>query len=154
MTIYEDGVGLGSALADATGVATVRVTDINWFEPGEHCVYALAIDGLGNSSAESGELCITVQEGVAPFASNLGVDLGAEFLSLSLRSTVSARATIRILHNGKRVKTLRRKLSAKKRRAVRIKLSKKMMRRGKVRVVASVKSSDGRRIVIKRRVRR
>ncbi len=158
--LYEDGIAIGGGRADAAGTATIRVNDLNWFDPGVHCVYAMAIDGVGHTSRETPELCLTIEEGGVPFASNLGVDLQGGFLALSLRSTVAARATIRVLANGKRVSfrigkkraaKISRRLRAGKRKTVKLRISKRLARHAKIRVVANVKSKDGRRIVVKKR---
>ncbi len=158
--IFEDGIAIGSGHADAAGVATIRVNDLNWLDEGVHCIYATAIDGVGHVSSETNELCLTIEEGAVPFASNLGVDLQGAFLSLSLRSTVAARATIRVLANGKPVKfrigkkkakKITRRLKAGKRKSVKLRIPKRVARNAKIRVVASFNSKDGRRILVKKR---
>lgn len=160
--LFEDGIAIGAGRADATGLATIRVNDLNWFDDGVHCIYAKAIDSVGHVSPETSELCLTIEDGALPFTSNLGVALDGQFLALSLRSSVSARATIRVLANGKRVKfrigkkrtaKIGRRLAAGKRKSVKIRISKRLARTAKVRVVASVKSKDGRRVVVKKRAR-
>ena len=158
--LFQDGVAIGGGYADATGAATVRINTLNWLDPGVHCIYAKAIDGVGHASAETEELCITIEPGGVPFTSNLGVDLDNALLTLSLRSTLKARATIRVLANGKPVKfrigkkkatKIARRLKAKKRKTLRLKVSKRVARKAKIRVVANVLSNDGRRIIIKKR---
>lgn len=158
--LFEDGIAIGAGQADATGAATIRVNDLHWLDPGVHCIYAKAIDSVGHTSAESAELCVTIEEGGVPFTSNLGADLQGAFLTLSLRSTLAAKATIRVLANGKKVKfrigkkkftKVARRLKAGKRKTLKLKVSKKLAREAKIRVVASVKSSDGRRLLIKKR---
>ena len=158
--LLEDGIAIGAGQASALGVATIRVNDLHWLDPGVHCIYAKAVDNVGHASAESSELCVTIEDGGVPFTSNLGVELEGEFLTLSLRSTVSARATIRVLANGKRVKfrigkkkaaRIVRRLKAGKRKHVRLRVSGKIARRAKLRVVASVKTTDGRRLIVKKR---
>jgi len=113
-------------------------------------------------SAGTNELCLTIEEGAVPFTSNLGIDLQGEFLSLLLRSTVRARATIRVLANGKPVKfrigkkkatKIVRRLKAGKKKTVKLRVSKRIARKAKIRVVANVKSNDGRRILVKKRAR-
>ena len=162
VVLFEDGIAIGGGQADATGAATIRVNDLHWLDPGLHCVYAKAIDSVGHASAETSELCITIEDGGVPFTSNLGADLDGEFITLSLSSTLAAKATIKVLANGKRVKfrigkkkakKIARRLKAGKRKTLRLKVSKKVARRAKIRVVASVKSKDGRRMIVKKRAR-
>jgi hypothetical protein len=160
--IYSDGIAIGGGQADAIGAATIRVNDLNCFDPGEHCVYAKAIDSVGHASVETSELCITVEDGGVPFTSNLGADLEGDFIALSLRSTLAGKVTLRVLANGKPVKfrigkkkafkkKVTRKLKATKRKRLRLRISKRVARKAKIRVVASVKSNDGRRLLLKKR---
>ena len=160
--LLEDGIAVGAGQANALGVATVRISDLHWLDPGVHCIYAKAIDSVGHTSTETQELCVTIEEGGVPFTSNLGVDLEGVFLTLSVRSTLSGRATIRVLANGKPVKfrfgkkkatKIARRLKAGKRKKLRLRISGKIARTAKLRVVANVKSNDGRRLVIKKRAR-
>ena len=160
IVLLEDGIALGAGRADATGAATIRINDLHWLDPGAHCIYAKAIDSVGHASVETSELCVTIEEGGVPFTSNLGVDLEGDFLALSLLSTVSGKATIRVLANGKRVKfrigkqktrKIARRLKADRRKTLRLRISKRVARRAKIRVVASVKSNDGRRLIVKKR---
>jgi hypothetical protein len=148
--LYEKGVALGSATADPTGVAVVRVRDTNWFEPGVHCVYVIAIDLFGNTGTEGPALCVTVVEGATPFTTNLGVSMDAGGLSVSVSSSVAARVLLRVVRAGKTVKVVSRALKARTPRTIRVRVHGK----GKLRVVANVRSNDGRRTVLRRLVAR
>ena len=84
----------------------------------------------------------------------VGADLEGAFISLSLRSTLGAKVTLRVLANGKPVKfrigkkkafrkkafrkKATRKLKAAKRKKLRLRVSKRFERKAKIRVVASV----------------
>ena len=154
VTLYEDGLALGSAAADSSGVATVRPRDVLWFDPGLHCVYAIAMDALANSGTATAELCITVAPGTAPFTTNLGVTLSAESMALSLRSTLAARAQVRVLHKGRVVAKAGRSLAAAKRTRIALRLSPSALKAGRLVVVTTFRSADGRRVVVRRVVRR
>jgi hypothetical protein len=152
-TLYENGIALGSAVATG-GVATVQVREALWLDPGTHCVYAVAVDAVGNPSAGSSELCITVAPGVPPFTSNLGVTLAGEWLSLRLSSSVAATVRIRVLRNGKVVVKAKRAVRAGNRTKVGLHLPKRARAARKLVVVATLRSADGRRIEVRRVVRR
>jgi hypothetical protein len=154
VTLYEDGLALGSAAADSSGVATVRPRDDLWLDPGLHCVYAIAMDALANSGAATADLCITVAPGTAPFTTNLGVNLSAEYLAVSLRSTLSVRAQVRVMHKGRVVAKASRSLAAAKRARIALRLSPAALRAGRLVVVTTFRSTDGRRVVVRRLVRR
>ncbi len=153
VTIYENGIALGSATA-AGGVATVQVREALWLDPGAHCVYAIGVDSVGNPSGATTDLCITVAAGVPPFTSNLGVALSGEWLSLKLSSSVSATATIRVLVKGKVVVKTKRKLVHGKRTKVGMQLPTRVRGARKLVVIATLRSADGRRIDLRRIVRR
>jgi len=154
VTLYENGLALGAATADASGIATLRPRDTLWFDPGIHCVYAIAMDALANSGPETPELCITIAPGVAPFTSNLGVNLTAASVALSLRSTLKATARVKVLHHGRIVARASRSLAARKRTSMVIRLTPAARKAQRLVVVTTLRSADGRRIVLRRIVRR
>jgi hypothetical protein len=154
VTLYENGIALGAATADANGVATVRPRDTHWLDPGVHCVYAIAMDALANSGTETPELCVTIAPGVAPFTSNLGVDLTGQAVALSLRSTLKASARVKVLAHGRVVAKASRTLAARKRTKFVVRLAPSARKARRLMVVTTFRSSDGRRIVLRRLVRR
>jgi hypothetical protein len=154
VTLYESGIALGYAKADGTGVATVTVREALWLDPGAHCLYAIGTDSVGNASAPTSDLCITVAPGVPPFESNLGLTLTGEYLNMALRASVPAKATIRILVKGKVVLKANRKVSAGKATKIGFRLPGRARGARKLVVVATLRSADGGRVVIRRTVRR
>jgi hypothetical protein len=154
VTLYENGLALGAATADASGIATLRPRDTLWLDPGIHCVYAIAMDALANSGPETPELCITIAPGVAPFTSNLGVDLKAGSVALSLRSTLKATARVKVLHHGRVVARASRSLAARKRTSLVVRLAPGARKAQRLVVVTTLRSADGRKIVLRRLVRR
>ena len=152
VTIFEDGVALGSALADSSGIAIVGVNAINWLDPGPHCVYAIALDAASAGEA-SGSLCITVVDGIPPFLGNLGLVLEDDELDVSFRTTLAARATIRVLRRGRVVLTARRSLAAG-RRHVSLDLPRAARRAQRLVVAVRLRSADGRSLALVRAVRR
>lgn len=154
VTLFEEGVALGSAVADSSGVATVKVRDMLWLDPGMHCLYAIAIDDVGNPGAESAGLCVTIAPGVEPFTANLGLALEPTHLALSLRSTASARASVRVLQRGRTVGKIRRALRAGESRTLRVWIPPRLRQAKRYVVVATLRGADRERIVIRRAVRR
>ncbi|MEZ5100326.1 MAG: Ig-like domain-containing protein [Thermoleophilia bacterium] len=151
--VYENGLALGSATADASGIATVRVSDVQWLDPGVHCIYAAALDPLGNGSADSTELCVTILRGAAPFTSNLGLELDGDVLKTTVTSSLAGKLRLAVVRSGRTVasRTLRVKPG---RTTVRLVLPGSLRKVRRVRVVGSLRSSDGRRTVFARTVRR
>jgi hypothetical protein len=149
VTLYEDGVALGSAIAASGGTATISLNDIVWLDPGLHCVYAIAWDALANASSESAALCVTILAGTAPFTSNLGVALSGEYVTMSLRSSVSTRARVRVLVNGKVVARAARSVRRGKATRLGVKLPARA-RHGRVVVVATFRAADGRTRSVRR----
>ena len=154
VAVYENGVLLGAAAADGTGAATVRVSPVNWLDPGTHCVYAVATDALGNSSNATSSLCVTVTSGARPFTSNLGVALSAGSLSVSVRTTLAARATVRVLRSGRLVASATRLLAANTRTPLRLRLRGSSRGARGVFVVTRLVAADGRVLVMRRFVSR
>ncbi len=157
VTIYEDGIALGSALADGTGIATVKPRADLWLDPGFHCIYAIAMDTLANAGQETAELCITIAPGVEPFTSNLGLSLAPATLKVSLRSTMAARVTIKVKRKGRVLMTVKRNVRAERAKRMKLRLNRAARRaakRGnKIVVVMTLRSDDGRRVVVRRAVR-
>ena len=154
VTIYEGGLALGSAEADATGLAVVGVSPLQWLDPGVHCIYATAVDAAGSAGPESPSLCITVLPGIPPFSGNLGVALGEEELELFFQTTMPAEARIRVLRRGRVVAKTRGTLRAGKRTKVTVRLPRAARSAHRLVVVARLDSRDGRALVLKRTVRR
>jgi hypothetical protein len=154
VTLYEGGIALGYVKADSGGLATVAVREDLWLDPGSHCLYAIATDAVGNASAPSTDLCITVAPGVPPFTSNLGVTLTGEFLSMALRASAPVSATIRVLVKGKVVLKAHQKVVAGKTAKVGVKLPARARGARKLVVIATLRSAGGDRVVIRRIVRR
>jgi hypothetical protein len=153
VTLFENGVALGSAIAASNGVATISPNEIVWLDPGQHCVYAIAWDSLANASSETAALCITVAPGVPPFSANLGVSLGAQWMIVSVQANVRGTATVRIVRGGKVVAKAKIKVVPGKKAKVRLKLPPRT-RGGRLLVVATVHDSAGRTVVVRRAVRR
>lgn len=151
--IYENGLALGSAIADASGVATVRVSDVQWLDPGVHCVYAAALDALGNGSADSTELCVTILRGAAPFTSNLGLELDGDVLKTTVTSSLAGKLTLRVVRGARTVAVRTTRVKAG-RTVVRLVLPASLRGAARVHVVGSLRSGDGRRTVFDRTVRR
>jgi hypothetical protein len=151
--LYENGVALGSAVADGTGVATVAVSPILWLVPGSHEIYAIASDSLANAGPATAPLTVTISAGVPPFTTNLGVLLGPDDLTLRLRSSLAARASIRVFRSGRLVVSTHRSLAAGTTRT-RLRLPASARRARKLVVVARIVSADGRAAVLRRTVRR
>lgn len=157
VTIYEEGLALGSAIADGSGIATVKPRADLWLDPGVHCIYAIALDALANAGQATGELCITIAPGVEPFTSNLGLSLAPATLKLKLRSTMAARATIKVKRKGRVLMAVRRKVRADKAKKMKLRLNRAARRaakRGnKLVIVMTLRSDDGRKVVVRRAVR-
>ena len=153
VTLYEDGRAIGSAVADGTGLARVAVTPILWLLPGDHCVNAIAFDFLGNAGNATGCLSMTVVAGVPPFITNLGLALGADDLTLRVRTSLPARASIRVFRAGTLVLSARRSLAAGT-TPVRLRLPASARRARRLAVVTRLVAADGRAVVSRRTVRR
>jgi large repetitive protein len=152
VTLFENGMELGSAVSTA-GVAMISLGEAVWLDPGQHCVYAIAWDLVGNPSAESPPLCATIAPGMAPFTSNLGVGLTGDFMLLSLRPSIAAHATIRVYSSARLLATKRRALDAGLRTKLRVHLPSRVRKARLLRVVATLHSEDGRTLVVRRAVR-
>jgi hypothetical protein len=150
VTLFENGVALGSATADSNGVATVSVRGDVWLDPGQHCLYAIGLDWVGNASGATSDLCVTIAPGVAPFTSNLGVVLTAEYLLLSVKSTLPATASVRVLHKGKVVATAKHRVGKDKATKLRLHLKPRVRKARKLVVVATMRAADGRKVVVRR----
>ena len=153
VTIFENGLALGSAIAGAGGIANVGVNDVLWLEPGVHCVYAVAQDVLGNSGVETAELCVTIEPGEAPFTSNLGVKLDGGYLLLSFRPAVAARATVRVIRGLRTLRTVRVVLSPGKQARVRVHLPPHAQNVKRLVVLATLARPDGTRLLVRRVLR-
>lgn len=154
VTLYEDGLALGSATADSNGVATVQVRESLWLDPGQHCVYAIAMDSLANAGAASSTLCATIAPGVEPFTTNLGVTLDGSDLAVSLRTTKWAKVTVKVVADGRVVAKARGTTKAGQRTTLRLRLKGAAGRHARYVVVTTLRSSSGKTLVVRRVVRR
>jgi len=150
VTLYEDGVALGSAVADSAGVATVQVREALWLDPGVHCVYAIAMDSLANAGSPSSDLCLTVAPGVEPFTTNLGLTIDGSDLVASLKSAKSARVTVTVMAQGRVVATAGGKVKAGKRAALTVRLKGPAAKARRLLVVATFKTASGKTVVVRR----
>jgi hypothetical protein len=153
VTLYENGVALGSAVADGIGLATVGVSPILWLAPGTHKIYAIAFDSVANAGNATASLTVTIDAGVPPFTTNLGVLLGADDLVFRFRSSLAARASIRVFRSGRLVVSARRSLAAGTTRG-RLRLPASARGARQLVVIARIVSGDGRVAVVRRTVRR
>ena len=154
VTLYEDGIALGSATADSSGVATVQVREALWLDPGQHCLYAIAMDSLANAGAPSSTLCITIAPGVEPFTTNLGVTLDGSDLAVLLRTTKWAKVTVKVVAGGRVVAKARGTAKAGKRTTLRLSLKGSAGRHTRYVVVTTLRSASGKTLVVRRVVRR
>ena len=154
VTLYEDGVALGSASADSSGVATAQVREALWLDPGEHCLYAIAMDSLANAGAPSSTLCITIAPGVAPFTTNLGVTLDGSDLAVSLIATKSTKVTVKVVADGRVVAKVSGRTQAGKRTTLRIHLKGTAGRHARYVVVTTLRTASGTTLAVRRVVRR
>jgi hypothetical protein len=151
--LYENGLALGSTLADGGGSATVTVNPVQWLEPGTHCLHVRSMDWLMNLGPASGTLCVTITTGVPPFTANLGVALGPDDLALRVRSSLAGRATVRVFRNARVVAVARRPVVAGTTR-MRVRLPLEARRARRLLVVTRIVAADGRALVFRRLVTR
>src|SRR5207302_1551204 len=81
VTIYSDGVAVGSNVADDTGVWSFSTDTLS---DGTHSITATATDAAGNTSSASGALSVTID--ATPPTVNAGADQTvneADFVTLS-----------------------------------------------------------------------
>ncbi len=154
VTLYEDGIALGSATADSSGVATVQVREALWLDPGEHCLYAIAMDSLANAGAPSSTLCVTIAPGAEPFTTNLGVTLDGSDLAVSLRTTKWAKVTVKVVAGGRVVAKASGTAKAGKRTTLELRLKGAAGRHARYVVITTLRSASGKTLVIRRVVRR
>jgi hypothetical protein len=147
VTLYENGLALGSVVAGGTGVALVAPTDQQWLDPGVHCLTTVAVDAVGNAAPETAEVCLTVAEGVEPFTTNLGATLTETTVTVALRSSLAARASIRVLRGRRVVAKATRTLAADARTRITLRLPRGVKR---ITIVAVVRSADGRASTLRR----
>jgi len=150
ITLYEDGVALGSAVADSAGVATVQVREALWLDPGVHCLYAIAMDSLANAGSPSSDLCITVAPGVEPFTTNLGLTIDGSDLVASLTSAKAARVKVTVMVQGRVVAAAGGKVKAGKRVAVKLRLKGPAAKARRLLIVATFKTANGKTVVVRR----
>lgn len=150
VTLYEDGVALGSAVADSAGVATVQVREALWLDPGVHCLYAIAMDSLANAGSPSSDLCITVAPGVEPFTTNLGLTIDGTDLVASLTSAKAARVKVTVMVQGRVVATAGGKVKAGKRASLKLRLKGPAAKARRLLIVATFKTASGKSVVVRR----
>ena len=148
VTLYEEGIALGSAVADSSGLATVQVRESLWLDPGVHCVYAIAMDSLANAGSPSSELCVTIAPGVEPFGTNLGLTIDGADLVAALKSTRNARVKIQVVVGNRVVATANGVVKAGKRAQLKLRL--KGVKARRIVVVATFRTAGGKTVVVRR----